>query len=121
FIQASVRLTQAPDPHLALARMYVYSLPDLEKALAEFRTAEALGYRLQPREIEQQADAFRRRAERESAAGSRQEARVDAGRARGLYAQIRGYDLADQHLISLGRLIAAAPPRHRRRGLRLWP
>jgi len=121
FIQASVRLPQAPDPHLALARIYVYSLPDLEKGLAEFRTAEALGYRLQPREIEQQADAFRRRAERESAAGSRQEARVDAGRARGLYAQIRGYDLADQHLISLGRLMAAAPPRHRRRGLRLWP
>jgi hypothetical protein len=120
FVQASLGMPRSPDPHLALARIYVYSLPDSDKALAEFRRAEALGYRLQPREIEQEGDAFRLRAEREFAAGSREDARRDAGRARRFYSHIRGFDLADQHLRSLDRMNAVRPSRRRRRSTLRW-
>ena len=120
FLQASLALPRSADPHLGLARVYVYSLADADKALAEFHRAEALGYRLQPREIEQEGDAFRLRAEREFAAGSRDEARRDASRARGFYAQVRGFDLVDQHLRSLDRMNAYRPAKPRRRSTRSW-
>jgi len=88
--------------------------------VAEFHRAEALGYHLQPREIEQEGDAFRLRAEREFAVGSRDEARRDAARARGFYTQVRGFGLVDQHLRSLDRMNAPKPPRQRRRSPRSW-
>jgi hypothetical protein len=65
FTQAAVDWPQAPDPHLGLARLYVYSLADLPRALAEFRAAERLGYALKGREIVQEADAYRFQALRE--------------------------------------------------------
>ena len=52
-------MPQSPDPHLALARVYVYSLPKVDQALAEFAAAEKLGAVLGPRELDQQADAYR--------------------------------------------------------------
>jgi hypothetical protein len=65
FEEAAASLPQSPDPHLGLARLYVYSYPDLERARAEFYAASKLGYRLGPREMAQEADAWRFRALRE--------------------------------------------------------
>jgi eukaryotic-like serine/threonine-protein kinase len=62
FIEAVTASPASPDPHLALARLYAYSYRDTERALAELTIAEALGYKPQPREIEQKADAYRFRA-----------------------------------------------------------
>ncbi|MBZ5618205.1 MAG: serine/threonine protein kinase [Acidobacteriia bacterium] len=59
FRTAAQKMPQSPDPHLALARVYVYSLPKVDQALAEFAAAEKLGAVLGPRELDQQADAYR--------------------------------------------------------------
>lgn len=59
FNQAAEKLPLSPDPHLALARLYVYSLPDTAKAMEEFDQAERLGATLGQREFAQQADAYR--------------------------------------------------------------
>ncbi len=67
FQDAARRLPRDPGPHLALARLYTYSLPDSGKALAEFAAAEQLGARLGPREIRQREDAAQLKA-REAAA-----------------------------------------------------
>jgi len=53
FATAALKMPQSPDPHLALARVYVYSLPDVTKATAEFVTAEQLGAVLGQREFNQ--------------------------------------------------------------------
>jgi hypothetical protein len=103
FTLAAQKLPQDPAPHLALARIYVYSLPNLEKALAEFGAAEHLGATLSRREVEQKADAYRIRAQQESAANPRQAVR-DAAQARRLYAQIRGFNRVDRHLKDLARI-----------------
>jgi hypothetical protein len=59
FNEAAEKLPRSPDPHLALARLYVYWLPDTAKAMAEFEQAERLGATLGQREFAQQADAYR--------------------------------------------------------------
>ena len=53
-----------PDPHLGLARVYIYDLNDLEKGSAELQEAEKDGYTLGNREKAQMADGFRNRADR---------------------------------------------------------
>jgi hypothetical protein len=61
--QESVSLIpRAPDPHLGLARIYIYSLKNVGKAVAEFHEAQRLGFQLGPREMEQEADGYRFRA-----------------------------------------------------------
>ena len=45
FMLASLKSPADAAPHLALARVYVYSLPDPEKAMAEFAAAERCGAR----------------------------------------------------------------------------
>jgi hypothetical protein len=67
FTIAAQKMPQSPDPHLALARVYVYSLPDVSKAMAEFDAAERLGAALGQREFAQQADAWRLQAARRRA------------------------------------------------------
>ncbi len=59
FALAAGKLPQSPDPHLALARVYVYWLPDRTKAMAEFAAAEKLGAVMGPREKAQKADAVK--------------------------------------------------------------
>ncbi|HTS31672.1 MAG TPA: serine/threonine-protein kinase [Bryobacteraceae bacterium] len=59
FVFAARKLPESPDPHLALARVYVYWLPSRDKALAEFAAAEKLGATIGPREKAQKADALR--------------------------------------------------------------
>lgn len=62
FHQAEALLPRSADPHLGLARAYIYSLHNVGAALAEFHQAGQLGYRLGPRETEQQADGYLFRA-----------------------------------------------------------
>ena len=97
-------LPRAPDPHLGLARIYIYSLRNVGKAIAEIHEAERLGFQPGPREMEQQADGYRFRASSELLAarvfrGKSREteqrylrlAQRDYDRARQLYEPILGY------------------------------
>jgi hypothetical protein len=59
FLLASAKVPADPAPHLALARVYAYSLPDPDKVKAEFAAAQKLGAVLGRREQEQQADVQR--------------------------------------------------------------
>jgi hypothetical protein len=100
-----------PKPHLALARVYVYSLPYPERAMQEFAAAEKLGATLGRREIEEQGDAYRIRAVREAKSSPRQ-ARKDAEVARTFYRKIQGFDQTDAHLKEVVR-VATAPASRR--------
>jgi serine/threonine protein kinase len=112
FAEAARDMPQSPDPHLGLARIYIYSLPSLDNALAEFQNAVRLGYRLGPREIEQQADAYRLRGIDELHDGDTEAARQHFDAARGLYATIPGYHWADYYLRQIPDI--PAPARHTR-------
>ena len=48
FDEAERRSPLSADAHLAMARIYVYSVPDLVKARAEFAAAEKLGAKFGP-------------------------------------------------------------------------
>lgn len=109
FEQAVSLAPDLPDPHLGLARVYIYNLHNVGIALAEFRAAERLGFKLGPREMEQQADGYLHRAEQElrewqSAKTERDEKRYlaeaqrDFDRARSLYEPIIGYSNVSDHL-----------------------
>jgi len=115
---AARELPASPAPHLALARVYVYSLPNVERAMAEFAAAQLQGAAMGRREVEQEADAYRIRAEL-GAGESPELAWQDAQTARGLYDRIRGYDLVDEHLEGLERL-QAATARAKARRSRRW-
>lgn len=97
-------IPRAPDAHLGLARIYVYSLKNVGQAIAELHQAERLGFQLGPREMEQQADGYRLRADAElrEARRYRETSRAMAGRylrmaqrdyerARQLYEPILGF------------------------------
>jgi hypothetical protein len=62
FRSAASLLPHSPDPHLALARVYIYSYRNLAPALAELHQAEQLGYRFGPQETKQEADGYLIRA-----------------------------------------------------------
>jgi hypothetical protein len=103
FDQAVSLLPYSPDPHLGLARLYVYSFRDLDKAIAEWNRAERLNYKLSPREIEQEADGFRLRAQKKFAdTKDRAAAQEDLAKARELYQSIHDYNDVAQRL----RLVA---------------
>jgi tetratricopeptide (TPR) repeat protein len=104
FSQAVPLLPQSPDPHLGLARVYVYSVKNVGKAIAELHEAERLGFEAGPREAEEQGDGYRMRAAaelneaRREAASNRvieerylRLARRDFERARELYEPIQGF------------------------------
>jgi hypothetical protein len=105
FLTAAQRLPADPKPHIALARVYTYSLPDADAAMKEFAAAEHLGGKLGNREIEMQADAYRIRATRNRYSHPAQ-SRRDADTARTYYRQIPGFDQSDTHLKELGQLTA---------------
>ncbi len=56
FEEAHSYLSRSPDPHLGLARIYVYHLRNIGRAVAELSDAERLGFKPGPREFEQQGD-----------------------------------------------------------------
>ena len=109
FAKAALQMPGDPAPHLALARLYVYSLPDVEQAMVEFAAARGLKAELGRREIEQQGDAYRLRAEREAAANDWDEAEADAATARPYYQRIPGFDQADAHLREVDSLHRPSP------------
>jgi len=97
FEAAAQSLPGSPQPHLALARLWAYEEGSPERAMAEFGAAEKLGAVPGRREIEQQADAYRLRAERLWSW-------TDAQKARALYQRIPGFDEANRHLKELDRI-----------------
>ena len=104
FANAALQMPGDPAPHLALARIYVYSRPDPEQAMSEFATAERLGAVLGRREIEQQGDAWRLEAVRQSEARHWDDAEKDAAQARQQYQRIVGFDQVDTHLRELNAI-----------------
>ena len=82
--------------------------------MAEFAVAERLGAVLGRREVEQQGDAFRLRAQREFPHDWKRAVR-DAGISRGFYRRIPGYNEADVHLRELSFIRQPAPRKPVRR------
>lgn len=114
FHHAEWYLPRLPDPHLGLARIYVYEVHNIGRALAEFHQAEQLGDKLGPRETEQEADGYLFRAESELAHARRmpatdkrdrpkwlQMARDDMERASSLYEPIIGFSNVNTNLEQL--------------------
>ena len=88
FAEAASDMPLWPDPHLGLARIHLLdSQPD--RALAELRIAEHLGYRMSARENAQRADAYRMRAFDELQAGNPTAARRDFDAAHSLNGAIQ--------------------------------
>ena len=120
FAGAAMRLPADPAPHLALARLYVYTSPDVdqgpdvEQALMEFSEAEQRRFKLGPREIEQEGDAFRLRALEEAGALEWDDAAKDVQSARRQYQLIPGFDQVDSHLRELDRIHRPTPKKVRR-------
>ncbi len=90
--QEAARLdTRWPDPHLALARNYVYGFDNVDAALTAMREAEQRGYRPGNRELMQLADGYRNRADRmrreAAVAGMREQERACLKRADDDYTQ----------------------------------
>jgi len=115
FEEAQSYLPRSPDPHLGLARIYVYHVRNVGRAVAELSDAERLGFKLGPREFEEQADGYLLRAENElrqaqkatlaraDAAKFLALARGDLERARNLYEPIDGYSNVGSNLKRLDR------------------
>jgi hypothetical protein len=105
FEHAAALLARSPDPHLGLARVYIYGFRNPGEAAAAFHSAERLGYRRGPRETEQQADGYLYRAEealRAARKGSAERwlaiAANDLERARNLYEPIAGFSNVSRSL-----------------------
>jgi serine/threonine protein kinase len=118
FANAAMKLTGDPAPHLALARLYVYSHPSVEQALGEFQTAAKLGAVLGPREIEQEGDAYRLRALDEFENLEWDAAERDAREARRYYQRIPRFDQADAHLREMNSIQRPPSPRKTRKAVR---
>jgi tetratricopeptide (TPR) repeat protein len=64
FKEAAELKPKWPDPHLGLARVYIYDMNDLERGSDELKEAEEAGYSPGKREKAQMADGYRNRADR---------------------------------------------------------
>ena len=64
FEQAAELMPQSPDPYLGLARLYVYSLHDVDRAEKASKAADKRGHEMGRREKAQLADGYRDRGER---------------------------------------------------------
>jgi Protein kinase domain len=103
FEEAVALVPRWADPHLGLARIDVYALKNIGKAMAELNQAERLGFRPGPREMEEEADGYRFRATAELNQARKDEiskteeqrylrlAQRDFDRARQLYEPIEGF------------------------------
>ncbi|HMF74392.1 MAG TPA: serine/threonine-protein kinase [Bryobacteraceae bacterium] len=116
FRQAASYLPRAPDPHLGLARVYVYAFHNIGEAMAESQQAQRLGFQGGPRETAQQADGYLYRSEWElgrarQAAGKNldeagkwlQMSRADTENARKLYEPLVGFSNVSASLEQLYR------------------
>ena len=104
FESADALLPRSPDPHLGLARISVYSLQNVGRAMAELHAAQRLGFEPGPREMEEEADGYRFRAAAELSTAEKYRgaskaleerylrlAQRDFDRARQLYEPILGF------------------------------
>ena len=120
FRQAESYLPKWSDPHLGLARVYIYAFHNIGQGLAEFHQAEQLGYRLGPREAVEKADGYLFRAEwalgraRRTPPSDNKErskwlalAHDDAERARRLYQPIVGFSNVNASLEQLDQNTAS--------------
>jgi hypothetical protein len=64
FQDAQELIPKSPDPYLGLARLYVYSLRDVERAEQALKAASKRGHGMGRREKAQLGDGYRERAER---------------------------------------------------------
>jgi serine/threonine protein kinase len=64
FEQSAELIPKSPDPYLGLARLYVYSLHDVDRAEDALKAAEKRGHEMGRRERAQLADGYRDRGER---------------------------------------------------------
>jgi hypothetical protein len=102
FREAAALRPNWPDPHLGLARTFIYGLEDIDRGAVAMNEAEKLGYQIGARETAQLGDGYRTRGETlqraaESLAGLPQEQEsltraVEAyQRALGLYSKIADF------------------------------
>ncbi|HEY1950556.1 MAG TPA: serine/threonine-protein kinase [Bryobacteraceae bacterium] len=111
FRQAASYLPHSPDPHLGLARVYVYAFHNIGEAMAETQQAQRLGFQGGPRESAQEADGYLYRAEwelgraRQAANTNKDEAekwlqmsRADTESARKLYEPLVGFSNVSTNL-----------------------
>ena len=96
FEEAVSLIPGSPDPHLGLARIYVYSLKNIGKAMAEMHEAQRLGFEPGPREAEEEADGYRFRASTELDAARRVGVKDRAAEERYLRLAQRDFDRARQ-------------------------
>jgi hypothetical protein len=61
FQRAAVLQPKWPDPHLGMARVYIYAERDFDRGTQELEKAESLGHKPGKREQAQRADAFKNR------------------------------------------------------------
>jgi serine/threonine protein kinase len=90
FEDAAGYMKKSPDPWLGLARLYIYSLHDMDHAEAALKEAERRGHDIGKRETAQLADGYRYQGERTMALGDRATSGADAQR----YYDLAGKDLA---------------------------
>ena len=80
FQEAANDLKKSPDPWLGLARLYIYSLHDVEHGEAAIKEAERRGHDIGKRETSQIADGYRARAEQTMKFGDKASTNADAQR-----------------------------------------
>jgi Protein kinase domain len=90
FQDAANYMKKSPDPWVGLARLYIYSLHDMDHAEAAFKEAERRGHDISKRETAQLADGYRYQGEQTMALGDRATSQADAQR----YYDMAGNDLA---------------------------
>jgi hypothetical protein len=94
FQEAAKLLPRSPDPHLGLARIYVYAVKNMGKAVAEIGEAEHLGFQSGPREREEEADGYRFRATMELTQARQAHGKSSAAEERYLRLAHRDFELA---------------------------
>ena len=90
FQDAANYMKKSPDPWVGLARLYIYSLHDMDRAEGAFKEAERRGHDISKRETAQLADGYRYEGERTIALGDKASSPADAQR----YYEMAGNDLS---------------------------
>jgi serine/threonine protein kinase len=103
FVDAANYMKKSPDPWVGLARLYIYSLHDMEHAEAAFKEAGRRGHDISKRETAQLADGYRYQGEQTMVLADRATSQADAQ---------RYYDMASNDLAHARRLYESILPWH---------
>lgn len=101
FQDAANYMKKSPDPWIGLARLYIYSLHDMDHAEAAFKEAERRGHDISKRETAQLADGYRYEGEQTMGMADRAASQADAQ---------RYYDLASNDFAHARRLYESILP-----------